>query len=306
MDLLQHEVLVAALLRLERIPGDPLDGRLALAALRVLDDDLVARRDGHLPVGEEDDVARVDEHRRDVRGDEVLALADADDEGGAQPRGDDLARIRGRDDGERVDPAEPRQRGAHGLLERAPVHVLLDQVGDDLGIGLGDERVSLGEQLALELEEVLDDAVVDDDDLAVAVAVRVGVLVGGTAVGRPARVADPERSRHGLAREDLLEVLELARAAADVEVAVAHDGDPGRVVAAVLELSEALDEDLRHGLGADVSDDAAHVRDPFRNERGATIRIAADRAPADGPARWKLWPPGSGRKRGALRSRGPK
>ena len=68
--------------------------------------------------------------------------------------------------------------------------LLLDQVRDDLGVGLGDERVPLALQLVLELEVVLDDAVVDDDDAAGAVAVRVGVLLGRPAVRRPARVAD--------------------------------------------------------------------------------------------------------------------
>ena len=40
-----------------------------------------ARRDDrHLLVAEEDDVARVAEDRRDVRGDEELAVAEADDD----------------------------------------------------------------------------------------------------------------------------------------------------------------------------------------------------------------------------------
>ena len=42
----------------------------------------------------------------------------------------------------------------------------------------------------LQIEVVLDDAVVDDDDLAGAVAVRMRVLLGRPAVRRPARVAD--------------------------------------------------------------------------------------------------------------------
>ena len=45
-------------------------------------------------------------------------------------------------------------------------------------------------ELALDLEIVLDDAVVDDDDAAGAVAMRVRVLFGGPAVRGPARVAE--------------------------------------------------------------------------------------------------------------------
>jgi hypothetical protein len=51
-------------------------------------------------------------------------------------------------------------------------------VRDDLGVGLRLEDVPLRLQLVLQLEVVLDDAVVDDDDLAGAVAVRVRVLFG--------------------------------------------------------------------------------------------------------------------------------
>ena len=83
-----------------------------------------------------------------------------------------------------------QQRAADGVLEAVVLHLALDQVRDDLGVGLGDERVALALQLVLQVEVVLDDAVVDDDDLAGAVAVRVRVLLGRPAVRRPARVAD--------------------------------------------------------------------------------------------------------------------
>ena len=46
------------------------------------------------------------------------------------------------------------------------------RVGDDLGVGFSDEDVALGGQFPFELEVVFDDAVVDDDDAAGAVAVR--------------------------------------------------------------------------------------------------------------------------------------
>jgi hypothetical protein len=69
--------------------------------------------------------------------------------------------------------------------------VFLHQVGDDFGVGLGDELMAVGGELLLERQIVLDDAVVDDDDLALAVAVRVGVLFGGTAMGGPTGVPMP-------------------------------------------------------------------------------------------------------------------
>ena len=68
--------------------------------------------------------------------------------------------------------------------------MLLDQVGDDFGVGLGGELVAFLDELLLQGEVVFDDAVVHDDDLAGAVAMGVRVLFGGAAVGGPAGVTD--------------------------------------------------------------------------------------------------------------------
>ena len=87
--------------------------------------------------------------------------------------------------------------GAPGSVEGPASFNLLDEVGDDFGVGFGDELVALGGEFALEVEVVFDDAVVDDDDAAGAVAMGVGVLFGGAAVGGPAGVADAEGAVEG-------------------------------------------------------------------------------------------------------------
>ncbi len=89
-------------------------------------------------------------------------------------------------------------------------------MGDDFGVGLGDELVAVGDELGLEGEVVFDDAVVDDDEGAGAVAVGVGVLFGGAAVGGPAGVADAEGAVDGGVGDDGLEVAELAGGAAEL------------------------------------------------------------------------------------------
>ena len=113
-------------------------------------------------------------------------------------------------------------------------------------------------QLLLQIEVVLDDAVVDDDDLAGAVAVRMGVLLGRPAVRRPARVADAVVAGDRIERDDVLEVRQLAGAAAQVDRAVAHHRHARRVVAAIFEPPQPLDQDRDDVLGSDVSDDPAH------------------------------------------------
>src|SRR3712207_7426107 len=59
---------------------------------------------------------------------------------------------------------------------------LLDEVGDHLGVGVGATHVVALLEPADQQLDVLDGAVVDDGDLAVAVQVRVGVAVGRRAV----------------------------------------------------------------------------------------------------------------------------
>jgi hypothetical protein len=86
-------------------------------------------------------------------------------------------------------------------------------VGDDLGVGFRDEFVPFALQLILEVQVVLDDAVMDHDDSARAIAVRVRVFLGRPAVGRPARVSDPVIPFDRVYGDDFLEPRKLAGAA---------------------------------------------------------------------------------------------
>ena len=115
-------------------------------------------------------------------------------------------------------------------------------------------------ELGLELAEVLDDAVVHDRDLAVHVRMR--VALGRAAVRRPARVADAGVPGERLGEQPAFEVAQLALGAAALEMAVLDGGDAGRVVAAIFEPAQRVDEVGRDGLLPDDSDDAAHGSNP--------------------------------------------
>ena len=266
-DFLEHEVLVAALFRLDRVPLDALEFALDGLAIEVGQLDAVEGEDGHVAVGEEIDVARVVENAGNVGGDEVLAFANADDDGRAGARGDDLVGLGRGENAECEGSGEALDGAADSIFERDRfarffgfVLDLLDQVGDDLGIGFGDELVALGGELALEFEVVFDDAVVDDDDAAGAVAMGMGVFFGGTAVRGPAGVADAESAVEGMFAQHFFEVAQLAGGAADFEQrgVGSADGDAGRVIAAVFETAQAFNDDWNNFLTADITDDSAH------------------------------------------------
>src|SRR5262245_1220002 len=131
---------------------------------------------------------------------------------------------------------------------------------DDLRVGLGDEGVPLPLQLAFQIEVVLDNAVVDDDNLASAVAVGMCVLFGGTSVRGPARMADAVVAGNRIGADDLLEVRQLAGTAPEADRAAANHRAAGRVVAAVLKLAESVDENRNDVLRSDVADDPTHGR----------------------------------------------
>ena len=121
-----------------------------------------------------------------------------------------------------------------------------EQRADDLRVGRAAEAQALLGQLVVELDRVGQVAVVGERDLAPVVAPdRLGVLPGAAAGGRVANVAD----RHvAVERAELLLVEDLGdetRVAKRGDVTALARGDPGRLLAAVLERVEREVGELR-------------------------------------------------------------
>src|SRR5579863_3071065 len=138
-------------------------------------------------------------------------------------------------------------------------------MSDDLGVGLGGELMPFLGEFLLQAEVVLDDAVVDNHNLSGAVAVRMGVLFGRSTMRRPSRVSDAIRSMKRLLANRFFEVAKLAFGATDFEaIPVPANGDPRRIVAAILHPSQSLDDDRDDTFLADVTNNAAHVETSIR------------------------------------------
>src|ERR1039457_3693252 len=137
--------------------------------------------------------------------------------------------------------------------------MLLHQVGDDFGVGLGFEDVAFVLQLLLEGQVVFHDAIVHHDDVAFAVAVRVGVFLGGAAVGGPARVADAVGTIDGVQADGFFEVAQFARGAADGELPViAINRDPRGIVSPIFQALQAFQNNRNGATGTDVTNNSTH------------------------------------------------
>ena len=94
--------------------------------------------------------------------------------------------------------AQPRQRGRHRLGGRVAIlHLLRHEMGNDLSVGIGAELRPRPLQLLTQLTKILDDSIVNNREALG--RMRMGIILGRSAVCRPAGVADTDRARERLA-----------------------------------------------------------------------------------------------------------
>src|SRR5437667_10490663 len=259
VDLLEHEMLVTALLGGLRRPRDQRLG--ALAADAVDTGDLDARRPdvGTLALLEEDDPPGVREDRGNVARDEGFLPIQPDDERDVLASANEPADLALVHDDEGIRTLELAEGRTHGIREIALIG-LLDEVRDRLRVGLGRQRVTARLEPIAQLAEVLDDAVVDHRDIAGAVLMGMGVQVVRSTMGRPTGVGEPDRGVRRAIGDRRLEVGELAGLLLDEQVAgLIDEGDASRIVATVFEPLEPLDQDRARFSWSRVADDAAHL-----------------------------------------------
>src|SRR5690349_19050003 len=107
----------------------------------------------------------------------------------------------------------------------------------------------------------------DHHDFPRAVAVGMGVFLGGAAVGGPAGVADAVGAIQRLQPDGLFQIAQLALSAADLQaLAVARHRDARRVVAAVLQPLQTIQNYRDDPLFPHVPHYAAHIRTPCRGD----------------------------------------
>ena len=149
VDLLEHVVLEAALLRLRGGPGDGLGLAGVDVALEVHQRDAVALDDDHLAFLDEDHAAGLAEDRSDIGRHVVLAIAEPNHQRRRVLGGDEQVRLVVAHHHERIAAADLAERAAHrrGQVRRAGGQRVVDEVGEDLGVGLRGELRAGGGKL---------------------------------------------------------------------------------------------------------------------------------------------------------------
>jgi hypothetical protein len=186
-----------------------------------------------------------------------LAVAETHRQRAAAPRADHQVVLAGKDDRHGEGAFKPRQGPGHRIDGR---HALVDitgqQMGHDLGIGLGFERRAIARQFLAQLLEILDNAVMDQRHAMG--RVRMGVDLVRHAVGRPSCMANAHRAGQRLFGQPLFQVDQLALGAAAVQQPAVQRRDAGRIVTAIFQPLQPVEQKGRRRLLADNANNSAH------------------------------------------------
>ena len=261
-DFLEHEVRIAALLNLPQVDVDGLHVEL----LRLVQDAddlqlLVAAYDGDIAVLEVDHLVGVLNDGTGVGAEEEFVVADAHHQRALLAGGNNLVGV-----------ALVEHRNGIGANHLAERHLhrrqqvdalvfldILDELDEHLGVGVALELHAFLLQLLLQVGVVLDDAVVDDGQIARLRIMGVRIAARRLAVGSPAGVGNADGAADVLVGAILAEVVNLALRLIDIQLALAVDKRHAcRVVATILEPAQSFYQDGEGIFLSDISYYSAH------------------------------------------------
>ena len=262
-DFLHHEVLVAALFRRGDIPLDALRFLLDGLQLLVVEVDGVPGENGNLLVLQPVDVPGAGEDGRHVAGDIVLPFPDADDQGAVLPHGENAVRAVGADDAQRVAALHLGDDFLNGLQHVAFV-VVFQHLGHHFRVGVGDELHAPADEMVFQVQVILDDAVVHHGEQATVADLGMGIDVGRGPMGGPPGVTDAHSAGQLFAAlEDAVQHAQTPLGLYHVDAGVVVHCHARRVIAPVLQFLQAVEQNGRRLLLADISYNAAHDNQSF-------------------------------------------
>ncbi len=137
--------------------------------------------------------------------------------------------------------------------------MMRQEMGNGFGVGAGLKHVAQLLQLVSQRGIILNDAIVDERDVAGAATVGVGIDIRGLAVGGPAGVADAQRAFDGLFFQEPREFVHPAGFFANGDLTALGHRHARAVIAAVFQAIKPLQEQFRSGPMPDVADNPTHA-----------------------------------------------
>ena len=233
-NLLEHVMTVLALERGIRSNARSLHRTLGRIALTIVNLDALQRDVGHITVFQKNEALCLRHERCNIRGNQHGLVGQADDQRAAAPRGDQSTRFIAADHPQSIGPLEVLNRRLHRREQvMAVLQVTVHLMYDHFSIRLRSKAVSGLLLLFSQRIVILDDAVMHQRNTSVA-DMRMGILLAGYAMGRPAGVGDAGQPFNGHLLHSLLQLGDLADPAHPREFDLcALNDDAGRVVTAV-------------------------------------------------------------------------
>ncbi len=258
VDLLDHEMRVPPLGGGFQVPGDLRQLFGDSFSLEIIDFDRVPGENRDVSIFQEVHIFGVFEQGGNVRGDEVLSLANPDHEGAVLARSDQNIRTILVDDSQGVSPSHPFQGFVYRPQKISPV-VEIDEMRNHFRVGLGFENDAVVLELILDFKVIFDDAVMDHRQGTGFIAVRVRVGIGGLTVGCPPCMADAHASAQGLRLQLLFQEMQSPFLLLDDNFPSIVDGNAGRIVPPVFQPGQPVHDDFHRLSRTDITHYSAHT-----------------------------------------------
>jgi len=218
-------------------------------------------QDGQLPILQKNHLVGVGKQGRDIRGHQATApLGNPQNQGALMSHRHQPVRLAGPQNSDGVGAFHLFQGLAHRLDQIAAWELLLNEMGENLGVGFRAEDMPAPLQLFPKGMVILDDAVVDHNQIAAAVAMRVSIKLGRRPVRGPTGMAQADMAVAVAHRfQQLFELAQLARGPVFLELAAMDIHHPGGIIAPVLQTLQAFKKNGQHMTLPHITDYSAHI-----------------------------------------------
>ncbi len=264
-DLLQHVVIEVTLVgRIQRQTGC-LHLALDCMAVMLVDGQSIMNDIGHITILEKDEATGFRNQRRHVGGNQHLVFGDTDYQRAAAACRDQATRLVLADDAERKGAFKIGNRRLHRAEQvLALVEVVVNLMHDYLGIGL---RVTADLLLFAKFVVVFDDAVVDQRH-ALVTDMRMRVLLTRNSVRGPAGMRDAGHAADRILLQCTGQLGDLADLAYTFQQCIITlHRHTGRIITAVFQPAQAIDQHRDHVTRRYYTDYAAHKSLPCLSRR---------------------------------------